>query len=55
MHKSNNHGSLAHSRGDTLHTLSPDIADRKDSGEARFEQIKEHDEEASRLEPWRRS
>jgi hypothetical protein len=39
MHKLNSHGSFANGRSDTLHALSPDIADREDSGKARFERI----------------
>ena len=40
MHKLNDHRPFAHGRGDTFHALGPDIADRKDSGKARFEQIR---------------
>jgi hypothetical protein len=35
-----NHRSFAHGRGDTLHALSPDIANCEHSGKARFEQIR---------------
>src|ERR1700693_2340371 len=40
MHKLNNHGSFAHCRGDTFHALSPDVANRENSGKARFKQIR---------------
>ena len=39
MHKLDNHRSFAYGGGDTLHALSPDIANREDSRKARFEQI----------------
>ena len=40
VHKLNNHGSFAHCRGDTFHALSPDVANRENSGKARFKQIR---------------
>ena len=36
----NNHGSFAHCRGDTFHALSPDVANRENSGKARFKRIR---------------
>ena len=40
VHKLNNHGSFAHCRGDTFPCLSPDVANRENSGKARFKQIR---------------
>src|SRR5580700_3213723 len=40
VHKLYNHGSFAHCRGDTFHALSPDVANRENSGKARLKQIR---------------